>query len=390
MRFAIFTHVLHVKREEQYLAYAPYVREMNIWLKHVEEVEVIAPQPSKRKDNLNDLPYIHSNFTFTKVPFFDLLTVQGFLKAIIRIPIIIGRILAAMKRADHLHLRCPGNIGLLACLCQIFFPGKQKSAKYAGNWDSKSNQQWTYKIQKWILCNPYLTRNMTVLAYSQWKAQTENVLPFFTASFSETEREVVVKEFKSPFKFLFVGSLVKGKQPVMAFKFVRSLIENNIPTELHVYGEGTLKDELEKNFGNKSYIHLHGNQPLDILKRAYKESHFLVLASKSEGWPKAVAEAMYFGCIPIATAVSCVPWMLGSGSRGILITEENSGGNRVESGKWQVESQIIVEITVKKILELIKNSEKMKRMSLEAQKWSQKYTLEKFEGAILKILNKKI
>ena len=58
---------------------------------------------------------------------------------------------------------------------------------------------------------------------------------------------------------------------------------------------------------------------MKVIKEVLKKSDFLILPSKSEGWPKAIAEAMFFGTIPIATKISCVPYMLGYGKRGILI-----------------------------------------------------------------------
>src|SRR5690606_34200508 len=68
------------------------------------------------------------------------------------------------------------------------------------------------------------------------------------------------------------------------------------------------------------------------------DSHFLILASKSEGWPKAVAEAMFFGCILIVTPVSCVPWMLNYGSRGILIPEVKVFRGQSTEDRGEVES----------------------------------------------------
>lgn len=385
--------------------------------------------------------------------------------------------------AEHLHLRCPGNFGLIGSVIQIFFPSKPKSVKYAGNWEPSAKKPWTYKLQSWILSNSFLTRNMTVLVYGDWPDQTKNILPFFTASFSDKEIEKIEKKFSAPYKFLFVGNLVPGKQPLFALHLVQALKEKNIEAELHVYGEGEMMHAMKQKAENKAYIHLHGNQPLDILKQAYKKSHFLVLPSKSEGWPKVVAEAMFFGCIPIATAVSCVPWMLGGGSRGILIPGKEqrkekkgkAGDNKVDSGQRSVNSwdgkkkgnsgqppasgvqagyaptdrsggslpeplgagmhnQDVeeklpdtfqknrqfecfpktteavsenvsrtgfsetptsginnewddrLEETLQKIIELINNPEEMKRISLEAQGWSQEYTLERFEDAIKEVL----
>jgi len=400
MRFTIFTHVEHTAKGEGYFAYSPYVREMNIWISFFEEVEVVAPSPQPPKgESIYGEAYQHSKLIFTHIPSFDVLSIASIFTTLFKVPLIFFRILGSMQRADHIHLRCPGNIGLLACICQIFLPCKQKTAKYAGNWDPEAKQPWSYKLQKWILSNTFLTRNMTVLVYGQWPSQTKNILTFFTASFYENEIVKIEKDLSKPLKFLFVGNLVPGKHPFFAINLMEGLETKNIKAELHVYGDGPLKDELEKQTKNKDFIYLHGNQPLEVLKQAYKESHFLILASKSEGWPKAVAEAMFFGCIPIATDVSCVPWMLGSPSpdssrdqkgeaknvtftkRGILIPDGENGKDGAG-----MDRQYFIEKTVESLSKLIKNTEEMKRMSTEAQVWSQSYTLEKFDEAIKKVL----
>ena len=86
----------------------------------------------------------------------------------------------------------------------------------------------------------------------------------------------------------------------------------------------------------------------------------MILASKSEGWPKAVAEAMFFGCIPIATNVSCVDWMLDHGERGILIEPAIESATRI-------------------IKEKLSDIVKLQEMSEDAMEWSQQYTLEHFD-----------
>src|SRR5690606_4011463 len=113
------------------------------------------------------------------------------------------------------------------------------------------------------------------LVYGDWPDQSKNILPFFTASFSENEKEKIEKEFNPTYKFLFVGNLVPGKQPLFAVELVKALNEKNINAELQVYGGGKMMDALKKQAENKTYIHLHGNQPLDVVKQAYKDAHFL-------------------------------------------------------------------------------------------------------------------
>jgi glycosyltransferase involved in cell wall biosynthesis len=390
MKFSIITYILHKENKGDYYSYEPYIREMNIWLKVAKEIIVVAPKISALP-NAIEIAYQHNSISFKKIPAISFLNVSEATRSLIRLPGICFNILRAMKEADHIHVRCPGNIGLIACFIQIFFPKKPKTVKYAGNWDFNSKQPWSYRLQKWILSNSFLSRNIMVLVYGEWPEKSKNTVPFFTASFSETEKIHVNKDFTSPFKFIFVGSLSPGKRPLFAIQLIENLIGKGIPVKLEIYGSGALNNELQDYITTRNlepFVSLMGSIRLEELKEVYKDSHFLILASQSEGWPKAVAEAMFFGCVPIATGVSCVPWMLGAGSRGVLLTvgeekaqrrENRSSGRVVDEKEW-------IEVSADKIIELIEDPEEMKRMSIAGQTWSQEYTLERFEKGIIKIL----
>ncbi|MGY5850374.1 glycosyltransferase family 4 protein [Salegentibacter sp. F14] len=383
MRFAIFTHVIHHRNQDRYYAYSPYVREMNLWFKYPEEVEVVAPLEKRRRMGEQETrgmeaPYLHENLTFTAIPSFNLLEVKNIVITLVKIPVIFFRIMGAMRRADHLHLRCPGNIGLLAAIAQIFFPKKPKSIKYAGNWDPDSRQPLSYRLQKWILSNTFLSRNLNVLVYGDWPRQTKNIIPFFTASFSEKDRELVQKDFSPPYKFVYTGNLVEGKGVFEAINLIWVLKKRGVEAELEIYGDGVLKDSLRDLIQEtelQKFVRLKGRKSLEELKQAYRKAHFVVLLSKSEGWPKAIAEGMWYGCIPVATNISCLAWMLNYTRRGIL---EGSGfkvqGSSVED--------VSLDAIAKKVQALIENPEEIERMCIAAQKWSQEYTLEKFEKSI--------
>ena len=373
MKFAIITHVVHIQKEDKYYGYSPYIREMNIWLKYIDELVIIAPLASQKKVTEIDAFYECANINFNKIPNFNFVGFSNVLNSIFKLPFIFWKIFWVMKEADHIHLRCPGNVGLLGCIVQIFFPKKTKTAKYAGNWDPKSKQPWTYRLQKYILENTFLTKNIQVLVYGDWENQSKNIKPFFTATYSENEKEFIQKKGLNPIvQFLFVGSLVSGKKPMYAIKLVEKLIQNGENVALHLYGDGIEKiiledyikfNQLEKN------IFLQGNQNREKIKKAYQKSHFVILPSKSEGWPKAIAEGMFWGCVPIATRISCVPFMLDYGNRGILL-----------------------EMDLKKDLIQIENNIKDENSFLTKSKlavnWSQQYTTEVFESEIKKLLVK--
>lgn len=373
MKFCVITHVEHVVKDDLYYAYGPYVNEMNIWFKYVDEVILVAPLLNKNSANPIYSPYSFKKLNFIKIPSIHLTSIKGIVQTFFSLPIIIVQIFKVFKNSDHIHLRCPGNIGLLGCFVQIFFPNKPKTAKYAGNWDPKSKQPWSYRLQKWILNNTLLTKNMQVLVYGEWPNTSKNIKPFFTATYSDIQKELLApRDLNGLIKFIFVGTLSQGKQPLYAIQLVEKIKRLGVNAQLELYGEGKERLGIEKYIEDnelESIIFLKGNQSKETVERAYKESNFLILISKSEGWPKVVAEAMFWGCVPLTTNVSCVKYMIGERSRGVLLQQN-------------------LEKDANDIVELIVNTERYKKMCEEGQNWSQKYTLDYFESEIVKLIKK--
>ena len=371
MVFCILTHVEHKVQNGKYFAYAPYVNEMNLWGVHVDAMVVVAP-----KSNFSISPihaaYRNPNLSFRSTQEFNLASFKGIVKTFFAIPFNCWTIFWAMKKADHIHLRCPGNIGLLACFVQILFPNKRKTAKYAGNWDPNAEQPWTYRLQKKLLNNTFLTRNMTVLVYGNWEGNSINCKPFFTATYSENEMQhIVPRTTKQVIRALFVGTLSSGKQPLYAIQCVEKVRALGCLIQLDLCGEGLERNKLEQYISDhnlKDFVNLKGNQSRNDLIDAYQSSHFLFLPSLSEGWPKAVAEAMFWGCLPMATKVSCVPQMLDFGTRGCLL-----------SGHIEEDAQMILELT--------SDEQKYFEMATAAMQWSRKFTIERMQSEIKQLLS---
>ena len=408
MKFVIITHVQHIKIDNQYFGYAPYIREMNIWMKYVDEVIVVAPLIDSELNPIYE-KYSHSNISFCEAAEFEITSLANLIKTLIKLPEIFNSVYKAMSQASHIHLRCPGNMGLVGAIVQILFPYKQKTAKYAGNWDPKSQQPLSYRLQKWILSNTFLTRNMQVLVYGEWPNQTKNIKPFFTATYGvdeiqnsefriqnklslQSESITTESDFdfaqsdkkdnnslslraesrtnENQFKFLFIGTLSPGKQPLYAIQLVEELYKKGRKVTLELYGEGVLRKELELYIAQNKLepiVTLKGNQSKQSVLKAYQTSRFLILPSKSEGWPKVVAESMFWGCVPIASPVSCVSYMMGNGSRGIILKEQ-------------------LDFDVNQIINVLKNQEVYLKMSSEGQSWSRQFTTDKFEAEIRKLL----
>ena len=368
MRFLVITNAPTLQQNQMYAAYTPYVKEMDIWFKYVDDVTIISPTSYHQTLLLKPFDKQPKVISISSLVF---TSIKNSFSSVLKIPFIIWSIFKACKKADHIHLRCPGNIGLLGCIVQIVFPKKTKTAKYAGNWDPKAIQPWSYKVQKWILSNTFLTKNMQVLVYGDWNNQTKNIKSFFTATYNNSEKKTLLKrDYSGVLKFVFIGSLVSGKRPLLAIQFIEALQQKGKQIHLDVFGDGVLKEELKNYIAlNKldSIVSLHGNQSQDVIKDTLKRAHFSILPSKSEGWPKAIAESMFFGVIPIATGVSCVPFMLDYGKRGILIEAD-------------------LKLMIIQIEEALKDVNALELMAARAADWSQNYTLEVFENDIYKLL----
>ncbi|MBX2828657.1 MAG: glycosyltransferase [Flavobacteriaceae bacterium] len=366
MKLAIITHVPHYPKENTFAGYGPYVREMNLWAQYASHLEIAAPVVNGTTDDIH-LPYEHKDVRVFHTPMMAFTSLGMSLRTLLSLPVILFQLFRVMRGADHIHLRCPGTLGLMACFVQMFFPRKAKTAKYAGNWDPNAPQPFSYRLQKRWLSNTFFTRNMKVLVYGEWPNQTRNIVPFFTATYRNSKIEKITnRAFQSPFRFMFVGTLSPGKQPKYVVRMIEGLLKKGVECHLDFYGDGVEKEALKETVARKKLensITFHGNQTAVVIEEAYKNAHFLVLPSRSEGWPKVLAEAMFWGCIPIATQISCVPWMLGFGDRGILLESDH-------------------ESNMKQISGLLADSARMIKMAQEGQSWSHQYTLDRFEEEI--------
>jgi glycosyltransferase involved in cell wall biosynthesis len=163
---------------------------------------------------------------------------------------------------------------------------------------------------------------------------------------------------------------VKGKNPLYAIQLVEDLSKKGYDVHLSLYGEGMERTRLEQYIiahQLEAVVELQGNQSKEIVQKAYQNSHFVVLPSDSEGWPKAIAEGMFWGCVPLASPVSCVPYMLDQGKRGILLDMD-------------------LEKDVVKAVALLKNQLDFDAKSENASEWSRNYTLDVFEREIRGLL----
>jgi glycosyltransferase involved in cell wall biosynthesis len=370
IKFLVVTYAPTLKSGSAYYSYSPYVDEMDVWFKYADEYRIISPN-TYPSDFLSK-PFKSKNIEYYHIPFIALNTLAVTVKSIVLLPYILFQLFRAMSWATHIHFRSPGNVTLLGSMVQVFFPSKTKSVKYAGNWDPNSKQPFSYRLQQSIFRSTKLSKNIKVLVYGEWPNETKNIYPFISATYKDSEKlPSKNRNYSKKLQFVFIGAMVIGKRPMLTVKIIQSLIEKGVVSELHMFGDGNLIDEVRqyiKDNNLNEFIFVHGNQDKEVLKDCLLDAHFTILPSKSEGWPKAIAEGMFFGAIPISTKISCLPWILDFGNRGILIEPD-------------------CENAVKSISSILDKGENyLNDMSKKAQDWSLQYTVDRLEGEIKKIV----
>jgi glycosyltransferase involved in cell wall biosynthesis len=165
---------------------------------------------------------------------------------------------------------------------------------------------------------------------------------------------------------VFAGSLIEGKNPLIAIDVCRILNGLGLMAYLSICGNGPLIERVNKYISDNGLdgkVFCKGNLNRKELDSIYQTSHFLLMPSRSEGWPKSVAEAMWWGTLPVVSPVSCIPEMLNHGERGILMSPNAD----------QIAGSIA---------SLIKQPEHYQSMCVKAMEWSRGYTLESFRKLI--------
>ncbi|WP_310992264.1 glycosyltransferase [Aequorivita marina] len=308
MKLAIISHTEHYQDVNgNIVGWGPTISEINHLAADFDEIYHIAflhpeaPPPSS-------LPYIKKNIHFVPLKPVGGKGLGDKLKIVTHTPGMLKTVRETLKKVDVFQFRAPTGIGVVLIPYLTWFNNKKGWFKYAGNWNQK-NPPLGYRLQRWMLKRQ--RRKVTI--NGRWPEQPEHCLTFENPCLTEAERQeglqlVEKKSFQPPFTFCFVGRLedAKGVQRIIdAFGGLNSLEK---VAAIHFIGNGDKMETYKKQAKALNLpTHFHGFLERDKVFEIYKQSHFFLLPSTaSEGFPKVIAEAMNFGCLPIVSSVSSI------------------------------------------------------------------------------------
>jgi glycosyltransferase involved in cell wall biosynthesis len=162
----------------------------------------------------------------------------------------------------------------------------------------------------------------------------------------------------SDFSFLWVGRLIKGKDPITVLSAFAQYCRINSQARLYmIFQTDELLHEVEQFIHSDEYLRksvlLCGKVPNEELATWYSAADFYISGSMSEGSGYALVEAMTCGCIPVVTDIPPFRKITNNGEYGFLFQPGN-GGDLLE--KLKKIQEINREIFSQKIREYSRNS----------------------------------
>ena len=299
------------------VGWGPNVRELDQLASLFDEVRHVAPLyherapasalPSRRTDRVRLHPVVPAGGR----------TLWAKLQVLARYPSWRRSIRREVAGADLVHVRCPSNISLLAL--GLFAPRRRRVPlwlKYGGNWRPSGPEPWTYRLQRAVLRRGLPGARVTV--NGDWPDEPDHVIAFRNPTLTpeELERGRAAADDKTltiPVRLVFVGRLDRAKGANSSIEILARLRERDRAAHLDVVGDGPqlgAMKEAATEHGIEEAVTFHGWLPRPALEPIYAASHLLLLPSDSEGFPKVLSEAMAFGVVPLAGAVSAIPQAL--------------------------------------------------------------------------------
>lgn len=253
--------------------------------------------------------YSRSNVTFIPLPPFG---GKGLRKLSIfyTAPVIIWKVFSVLKRVTHFQFRAPTSMGVYLIPLLTWFSKKGGWFKFAGNW-AEQNPPLSYYLQRRFLAE---CQSRPVTINGKWKNQPHHCFTFENPCLDHSNlisgsKSLKRKSFMPPFTLCFSGRLENAKGVNRILDSLMNLTNPGLIKVVHFVGDGDQRFQYE-HVASKLPIRciFHGFLSRDQLFKIFEEADFFLLPSTaSEGFPKVVAEAANFGCVPVVSNISSIP-----------------------------------------------------------------------------------
>ncbi|MBL8007050.1 MAG: glycosyltransferase [Ignavibacteria bacterium] len=311
MKLAIISHTPHYRSEGIVKGWGSTVTEINHLAKLFDRIFHVAPLHEENSPG-SSLPYIGDKIEFIPLKPYGGSKLSDKFSIIKTAPYNLSKINSVLKilgKKDWVQFRAPTAMGLYVL---PFLKIRNKSklwVKYAGNWKME-NPPFSYRFQKWWLENNIQKSKVTINGY--WKGQKDHLINFINPCIDETElaeagESALKKNFNGKLTICFSGTLTENKGTGLILEALQNFSNAEKIEEVLFAGDGSGRKLFEeKAAGIKIKIKFLGFINREELKSVYSKSHLILLPSESEGFPKVIAEAAAYGCVPVVSDISSI------------------------------------------------------------------------------------
>jgi glycosyltransferase involved in cell wall biosynthesis len=256
---------------------------------------------------------------------------DGLLPKVRALPVVprwVATIDRELAKADVAHVRCPAGISMVAlAVLALRRRPRDRWVKYAGNWAPDAPDALTYRVQRWWLRRGLARAAVTV--NGAWPGQPRWIHTFDNPTVTADElargrAAAASKPAPLPWRVVFAGRLDDRKGADVVVSTVRALRERGVDVVVDLVGDGPLRDwvEAQATEVGEGAVRLHGWLPRSGLEEVLTAGHVFVLPTASEGFPKVVAEAMAFGCVPVVADVGSLGQALAATGGAVVVAPD--------------------------------------------------------------------
>lgn len=371
MRLLVVSHVPHSYWDGSYHAYGPYAREIEIWADLFSEVVIAAP--CRNVEPAGDMYRIrNANVRVARQKEAGGEDLCSKIRLLFATPLMALGLAKNMATSDAIHVRCPGNLGLLGAILAPLF-SKRLIAKYAGQWAGYPGEAWSFRAQRAILGSRWWRGPVTV--YGEWPNQPRHVVSFFTSmltaeQLSRGNAVARARQNRTPITIAYSGRLTKPKHVDVIIRAIALLKSEGAFAKALIMGDGPERESLQtlaNHLAVADRTTFTGGISSEEVMGCLEQADVFALVSETEGWPKALTEAMAFGLVCIGSDRGLIPQFLADG-RGVVVP---AGDATAVAGVLR---------------EVIASPEKYQAMGRAASAWAKNYSLEGVQCALRELM----
>ena len=276
-----------------------------------------------------------------------------------------------VHRADAIHAPIPGDIGTIGMLLG-FVLRKPLFVRHCGNWyvqKTAAEHFWRWFIERFAGgrnvmlttggdCEPPSRRNPNV----RWIFSTSLTERELHNSFMRRERNPGIDA-----RLIIVCRQEKEKGTGSVIESLPFILKDFPQATLDVVGDGPALPELKRQaaaLGVSDHVTFHGKENHATVIRLLQQADlFCYPTAASEGFPKAVLEALACGLPVVTTRVSVLPQLIGKGC-GLVLEDATPTA------------------IARAVGECLSNADRYQAMSLKAVEIAQEYSLERWRDTI--------